>query len=99
MAPSDEVVTAKAKEMPESRCRKHTRWLGGTSEQKGAKAKEVEPIGHGERTRDHKLDLLELASTSSTMVVPWFVTHRLATMGSSCAGRKHTDVEPMVAMP
>jgi hypothetical protein len=67
--------------------------------EKGIKAKEVEPIGHGERTYDHKLDLHESASTSSTMVIPWFVSHRLATMGSSCAGRKRTDVKPMVAMP
>jgi hypothetical protein len=66
---------------------------------KGAEAKEVEPIGHGERTLDHKLDLQESTSTSSTMAVPWFVSHRLAMMGSSRAGRKRTDVEPMVAMP
>jgi hypothetical protein len=48
---------------------------------------------------DHKLDLHESASTSSTMLVPWFVSHKLATMGSSRAGRKRTDVEPMVATP
>jgi hypothetical protein len=66
---------------------------------KESKVKEVEPIGHGERTRDHKLHLHESASTSSTMLVPWFVSHRLATMGSSRAGRKRTDVEPMVATP
>jgi hypothetical protein len=66
---------------------------------KGVKAKEVEPISHGKRTRDHKVDLHESASTSSTVVVPWFVSHRPTMMGSSHAGRKRTDVEPMVAMP
>ena len=37
---------------------------------KKRRAKEVEPDGHGEATRGHELYLHELASVSSTMVVP-----------------------------
>ena len=34
------------------------------------RAKEVEPDGHGEATRDHELFLHELTSVNSMMVVP-----------------------------
>ena len=34
------------------------------------RAKEVKPDGHGEATRGHELHLNELASISSTMVIP-----------------------------
>jgi hypothetical protein len=43
-------------------------WLGQKRERR-----EVEPNGHGEATRGHELDLHELASVSSTMVIPYFV--------------------------
>ena len=39
-------------------------------EKENKRSKEVEPNGHGEATRGHELYLHELASVSSTMVVP-----------------------------
>jgi hypothetical protein len=72
------VVTARTKEILQSMWHKHTRWLGRTKEQGEQKrAKEVEPDGHGEATRDHELYLNELASMNSMMVVPLFVPSRL----------------------
>jgi hypothetical protein len=68
MVLSNEVVTMRAKEMLGSRWNIHMRWLG--EDQKRAKAKEVEPNGHSEATRGHKLHLNELPPISSTMVIP-----------------------------
>jgi hypothetical protein len=50
------------------------RWLGRTKEQRRSKenkrAKGIEPDDHSEVTRGHELYPHELASISSTMVVP-----------------------------
>ena len=65
---SSAVVTTKTEEMLRSMWHKHTRGLGRTKEKR--RAKEVEPNDHSEATRGHELYPHELASASSTMVVP-----------------------------
>jgi hypothetical protein len=64
---------------------------------KGAKAKEVEPNGLSEATHDHRPYLHGLASQVPQWLSSSLPSIEEAMMGSSRAGGKRTDIEPMVS--